>query len=447
MLSVPSITPTKLRSAILIVLSSISVFSFAQINSPYSRYGLGDINPSGNVLNKGMGGVSTAYMDYQSVNFLNPASYSRIGLTTFDVSLEVENRTLHNKAKTDKFSSANLTFNYITVGLPLNKKGTWGMALGLRPSSKINYKIEARDRLIASQTLNDSVLSIFEGSGGSNKAFAGTGFKIGGVSIGANIGYHFGQEELSTRRIFINDSIPYYRSNSANSVSFGSFFAETGLQYDAKLGKNGFLRLGATYALSSKLKATKDLTRETFNYDQNSGAPLRLDSIFEAKDISGNIQYPASYSVGFAIGKTDTLTKTEKWMIGFQYDATQWDDFSIYGQKDQVANSYMVRIGGQITPNIFSEKLAGRLTYRAGIYFGKDYVNVQNIQLPVYALTFGAGIPVKRQSFYSRQYTTINLGFEVGRRGNNNNTISENMFKFHIGLSLSDIWFQPRKYQ
>ncbi|MEO7312122.1 MAG: hypothetical protein ABIX01_17095 [Chitinophagaceae bacterium] len=447
MLSVISTTSTKLRSALVLVLCIFSLFSFAQINSPYSRYGLGDITPSGNVVTKGMGGISTPYGDYQSVNFLNPASYSRIGLTTFDVSLEIENRTLHNQAKTDKYSSANLTFNYLTVGLPLNKKGTWGMAFGLRPMTKINYKIESRDRLITQQTLNDSVMSIYEGSGGTYKGFIGTGAKFGGLSIGTNIGYQFGQEELSTRRIFVNDTVSYYKSNSANNVSFGSFFAETGLQYDGKIGKTTFFRLGATYALKSTLKGNKDVIRETFNYDQTSGAATRRDSVYEATGIAGDIKLPQSYSAGLVIGKTDTLTKTEKWMIGVQYDASKWSDYSFYGQKDQLANSYMVRIGGEITPNILSTNAAGRLTYRAGLYFGKDYVNAQNIQLPVYAVTFGLGIPVKRQSFYTRQYTTINLGIEVGKRGNSTTAVTENIFKFHIGLSLSDIWFQKRKYE
>ncbi len=446
MLSVISTTPTKLRSALLTVLCCVSLFSFAQINSPYSRYGLGDINQSGNVVNKGLGGVSAAYMDRQSVNFLNPASYSRIGLTTFDVSLEIESRNLRNSAKTDKYGSANLTFNYLTIGLPLNKKGTWGMAFGLRPATKINYKVESLERLNVAQTLKDSILSLYEGSGGSNKAFIGTGFKIGGLSLGGNIGYHFGQQEISTRRIFI-DSVPYYKSNSAQSTSFGSFFAETGLQYDAKLGKNGFFRLGATYALQHILKANQDLVRETFNYDQTSGAPIRVDSVFVATGVTGDIKYPKSYSVGFMIGKNDTLTKTEKFMLGVQYDATAWDDYSFFGRKDQVKNSYTVRVGAQLTPNIISENLAGRINYRVGFYFGKDYVNARNIQLPVYAATFGLGIPVKRRSFYSNQFTTINLGFEVGRRGDNTSSLSENIFKFHLGLSLSDIWFQKRRYE
>ncbi|MEK7225992.1 MAG: hypothetical protein AAB221_09945, partial [Bacteroidota bacterium] len=49
---------------------------FSQDNSPYSRYGIGDIVPNTNILSRGMGGVSAAYSDILSINFSNPASYA-----------------------------------------------------------------------------------------------------------------------------------------------------------------------------------------------------------------------------------------------------------------------------------------------------------------------------------------------------------------------------------
>src|SRR5215213_4195328 len=48
----------------------------AQDNSPYSRYGLGNLYPRMNVINRGMGGVSAAYSDIFSINYNNPASYA-----------------------------------------------------------------------------------------------------------------------------------------------------------------------------------------------------------------------------------------------------------------------------------------------------------------------------------------------------------------------------------
>src|SRR5215204_2426995 len=49
---------------------------FSQENSPYSRYGLGDIVPNTNVISRGMGGISAGYSDVLSINYNNPASFS-----------------------------------------------------------------------------------------------------------------------------------------------------------------------------------------------------------------------------------------------------------------------------------------------------------------------------------------------------------------------------------
>ena len=48
----------------------------AQDNSPNSRYGLGDLTPGTNIINRGMGSFSAGYSDPLSINFNNPASYS-----------------------------------------------------------------------------------------------------------------------------------------------------------------------------------------------------------------------------------------------------------------------------------------------------------------------------------------------------------------------------------
>ena len=453
MLSVPS-TTTKLRSALLIVFTSASLLSFAQINSPYSRYGLGDLYPGGHIINKSMGGLTAAYSDIQAINFMNPASYARIGefpfvrtgQVTFDISTEIESRTLHNLDRSAKYKSSNFNFNYLAVGIPLSKKRKWGMAFGIRPETKQNYKVESRDLYTNTQTLKDSIYTLYEGSGGSYKAFIGTGAKFGGLSVGVNFGYHFGQSEISTRRIFINDTVAFYKSNSANNVSFGGMFGQLGLQYDANIGKAGFLRLGGTYDLKHNLDAKQDIIRETFSYDQTTGAPTSLDSVYKAAGANGTIKYPQSYSVGLFFGSRDTLYKFEKWMIGIQYDAQSWNDYTSYGQKDQVANSYMLRIGGQIRPSLTGTSFFSRLTYRAGFYTGKDPVKINNVQVPVYAITFGAGIPIRNPVYYSQLSTTLNVGFEIGKRGNNTTLISENIFKLHIGFSLSDVWFNKRKY-
>lgn len=67
----------------------------------------------------------------------------------------------------------------------------------------------------------------------------------------------------------------------------------------------------------------------------------------------------------------------------------------------------------------------------------------------MYAFTFGASFPVRKYgySLYSGQYTTINTSFEIGARGNKNNSLRESFYRISLGLSLSDIWFIKRTYQ
>ena len=45
------------------------------------------------------------------------------------------------------------------------------------------------------------------------------------------------------------------------------------------------------------------------------------------------------------------------------------------------------------------------------------------------------------------QATFINLAIEYVKRGNNDNQLKENLFRFSLGFSLSDIWFIKRKYE
>ncbi len=84
----PLVSTTMYKKINLLGIVCLCWLSFAQAqneNSPYSRYGLGDYVPQQNILNRGMGGVSAAYYDFNTINFINPASYGRLQATTLDL--------------------------------------------------------------------------------------------------------------------------------------------------------------------------------------------------------------------------------------------------------------------------------------------------------------------------------------------------------------------------
>lgn len=439
------------RNLVIIVLIALPFFSKSQENSPYSRYGIGNLTPSGNIFNRGMGGISAGMADPTSINFLNPASYSNLIYTTFDVGADFASRTIRSTNPQASFTSKNAIISYLQFGFPLlngNKKAikknmSWGLNFGLRPISKINYKIENNRRI----PNIDSLQTTYEGSGGVNEAFIGTGIRFKNFSIGLNAGYAFGNKDYGTRLIFINDTVPYLKSNSATTTHFGGGFLEAGIQYNIELKKNQNLNLGAFGKLKQTYTGTQDILRESFSYNSNTGNPDKLDSIYQSSGIAGKVVLPSSFGVGFSVTKF-TENHIDKLVYGADFEMTNWNNYSFYGQKDAVKNNWMTKAGIQYYPaNSGSRKYWNFVKYRAGIYFGTDYI-AANRNLPLYGITLGGGFPLKiKRSFYETQYSLMNVALDYGNRGNNNNLIRENIFHISIGFSLSDVWFNRSKYQ
>jgi hypothetical protein len=418
----------------------LSLTGISQVNSPFSRFGIGDLYNSRNVSSKAMGGIATAYTDQQSINFINPAAYSKIGFVTFDVGIETEVRTLTNADESESFQSANMIFNYATLGVPLlkNKKKNetlWGLAFGLRPVSRVRYNIQSFGRIGGI----DSIQTEFRGTGGLYRGFLGTGFSVGGLSLGINAGYTFGQQDINTFRSLPNDSVFNYTANFNSKTSLNKFSVDAGMQYELKLSKKHLIRIGANGNLGGDIKAERDIISQT-SFLNSTGTADSID-VVERSKVFGNYTLPASYTIGIA------FETVNKFFLSAEYEQTKWTDFRNFGRSEQLADANMLRVGAQFIPQaIGSRNYFKTVAYRAGFFTGKDYVSAGGQQLPLWGVTIGAGLPVKRYNAYSTQFSTINTSFEYGRRGNSSTLFNENYFRINIGLALSDIWFIKRQY-
>jgi hypothetical protein len=404
------------------------------INSPYSRYGLGDVVPSQNILTRGMGGISAAYWDPVTINFQNPASYSRLIRTSLDVGLELDNRTLRAVDPPRKFNAYSPTISYVQFAFPIKRNGGWGVNLGLRPVTRINYKIERLSFVPGP----DSINSLFTGSGGAYEAQIGTGFSLfKNLSIGINAGYLFGSKDFSTKTTILNDSVFHQMGNDEVKSNYGGVVANAGIQYRAKLSKAYFLRLGAYGNLKHTFNGSRDKIVETFQYNSGTGAPVTIDSVYHETDVKGDVVYPATFGAGII------FEKDLKWLIGVDYNTTQWSDYRFFGEAEPVRNSWSMNIGAQLFPTL-GNSYWRRVFYRAGFSLGTDYISVDK-DLPKWSASVGLGLPM-RPPAYSNQFSVINLTLEVGQRGNKQNLIRESFFNIGVGLSLSDIWFLKRKF-
>ena len=433
----------------------ISLTSTAQENSPYSRYGIGDLVPNQNIINRGMGGISGGYSDYQSINTINPATYGNFSAyypltggmrplnTVFEIGSETDIRVLKNTNPAKKFTNTNALFSYLQIGFPIaskkmERKGiNWGAVIGFKPISRINYNIEKRER-----TSIDSLFTQYQGSGGATQFFIGTGVKIKKFSFGINTGYMFGNKDYNTRLTFINDTVDYYRSNSATKTHYGGIFLNAGIMYEIGLKHNGALRLGAYGSLKQNLKASQDIIRETFVYDANSNDRFRVDSVYEKPGIKGTLVYPSTFGFGFT-----WIEGAGNWLAGADFETTMWKDYRFYGQPDFLQNNWTIRAGAQYLPyrvNSPTKKYLKTVRYRAGFNYSPGYLKLGTTNLPEYTATIGAGFPLTGR--FLGEYVILNTALEVGSRGTKSNLVRDNTTRFSIGLSMNARWFEKRKY-
>lgn len=452
-----------IRLTTLLVLVCFVSTSKAQINSPFSRYGIGnEIYHSQNASSQGMGGFTAAYTASmngnfgQSVNFNNPASYSSLYMTTFDLGVNLTNATLQRENPTLRYKSAYFIPNYLTVGLPIDKVRKIGMAFGLRPISQINYSI-VEPKLLST---GDSLFNNYMGQGGLNQAFIGFGKGWKNFSLGFNTGINFGKKNIENIKTFQYnpDSTAFYQSKASTTTMMSGVFFQLGamgeytlksINHTKTTDKTEYtLSYGGTFTLNQNLSAKQDELRTTGAYSTTQEIPL--DTVSLTSNVPGTVNLPASYTLGVALHKKEVSNRGvyDQWVLGLEYNGANWkDNYKFYGQSDLLANASMVRLGLQFCPNAFDyESYWSTVVYRAGFFTGKDYINFDGNGLNVSAITVGAGLPIRKYRSYDYQFSLINLALQFGKRGSSSNSYQESFFQFTVGYSLSDVWFNKRKY-
>lgn len=415
-------------------------FSYAQTNtnSPYSRFGLGDLQYGGFANNVPMGGIYNALQNDTTAPYLinasNPASHASVRLTVFDFGIR---SSITKMETTDKdFTSNQTALAYMALAFPVAK--WWGASFGLLPYSNVGYKIY-------DQKVQDSIGTVnysYEGEGGINQVYFGNGFRKKNFSAGVNVSYLFGDLTYFSRDSFPSGSY-FLNSKLSQKTRVSDLHYSFGVQYRQQLKKNWSLTLGATGSFNSDINNKQTTFAATYKND--FGNEVIKDTVINREDVKGHLMIPMMVGGGFVIKKGD------KWLFGADYSMQDWSSFSLLGQQNVLKNSQRMAIGMQFIPN----KNAGtkdayfkKIFYRIGARYTNTYLELRNTPLKDYAITFGAGLPlrkVKIGEMYSQ--SVINVGFEIGRRGTTDNLlILEKYINGFISFTLNDRWFIKRRY-
>ncbi|MFC2100886.1 hypothetical protein ACFLRZ_03550 [Bacteroidota bacterium] len=411
------------------LLSFVNLHSQIRISSPYSRYGIGDIQINNTAKILSLGGTSLAYRSPYNVNYANPASYTAFDSTSFvfEGSLITHLSTLETSSLTQEsnFTSlGNLLFGFPITG---RLKGSFGLI----PYSSVGYKISD----VGSSPYVGNVEYTYEGSGGINRFYIGQSYRINKkLSIGINASYLFGTLE-KTRSAYFPDSVYVMNSRIINSTIVRGFYFNYGLQYIKVFENKFFVSSGIVFGSAAKLKAKDDILAYTYQ-QSTSGDIYIIDTVDQKTNQEGTIKLPADYGIGLMIGNA------EKWMLGIDYTWQNWKNYSYYGGEDSLQNSSKISIGGELVPKYSSiSKYWKRIHYRFGAKYEKTYLELKGNQLKEMAVSIGFGFPLRRS------LSTFNVGVEYGTYGTTDqNLIKENYFKISISFSVYERWFIKPKF-
>jgi hypothetical protein len=423
----------KVNSIFFCLLLAMVLPAMAQItsSSPYSQFGLGDLKGSFLPQNRGMAGLSQGLRKptlYDNINLANPASYSTLQLTTFDVGASMDIRELSKTGITGK-KQFNSTLSHITFGVPVNRFSA--VSFGLLPYTDLGYKF-SNSGLVDTNKVN----YIYAGEGGVSKAYLGYGFKLGkNFSFGFNMAYLFGNLTQSRAFEFADELTSVFNSRTQYSNAVGGLSYDYGLQYSTDLNSESKFIFGYTGNAGGSINSKNNIVTTRYKKDVLGNELATTDSTFFAEGAKNKIKMPISHSAGFAFEKTNS------WLIGADINYSRWSDFREGSANPGLNDSYGIIVGGQITPDANSVSGYFKLIdYRLGFKYDKTFVQVGNNDINQYAVTFGFGFPLprNRSSFYK-----INLSTEVGNRGTlANNLVRDRYVNIHLGFTLNDKWFQ-----
>ncbi len=455
------------KKLVFLILSAFTTISYGQTitNSPYSRFGLGEMQFQGFADQRGLGQLGFAQRDALNISLLNPASYSALKMTNFRFGARSGFGEIKQGDQVLDVNSASLA--YLVLGFQINKQKDWGVVFGMLPYSSVNYNIQFNNTDTSIGDVNNSI----NGSGGLTRLFLGTGKEFGDYfSVGVQGSFLFGQKRAERITDF-PDASPFldFKESTTDFVRGASVEAGAQAYFPGKFIRKTsiagtdstktstrrdttFIRhnFGLNYSLSTNLDVKRDqfsrtiLIRGTQEYTRDT---VQFDG-----GIGGKYTLPSSIGFGYMLNESN-----QKWRLGVDYTMTLWTEYESSFGSQKLKDEHQVSLGGAFRPSLDFNSKKNRLfkntEYRIGGFYRTGYLELENNTISEYGISLGFGIPLKIRTVnedfrFQTVISSLNVSIEYVKRGTlNNNLILEDYLNFGFGVSLNDKWFNKRKIQ
>lgn len=450
---------------LLLVCSTVLYFQSTAQNlsqSPYGRYGIGDLSGTVQPQVTALGGGTSAITDSAYISLDQPASLR--SLSRGQIAFEAGFSGTANRYTTigNKSSGRNGGFEYFSLAFPVFKQ-FWSAGFHLRSLSNAGYVL--RDT-ISDPAGNEAHLNYRASGGFSAFGFTNTLKLSRDINFGFTFRYLFGKLDYSSE-VFYPSNDFVHNSVATRSTRLNDF--------DLTLGATALHRFRRPKPKTVEVKDSTGVVTVT-KMERDSMHLLFGVTFSPERNIRSGMSYLALSFLNTTMGAMDTVHYIQnrdgeiilpmragggitlrncynRWLATVDFAYTDWDRFRNFGLIDSVRSAYRISAGFQWIPRP-EEKFPGnvpyfsRVRYRLGGFYSDGYLRINNKAIPEYGISFGIGLPIVLRTYGLRSATSlINITLSAGKRGKMpDNILAEEYLRLGIGFSLNDRWFNKRKY-
>ena len=388
-------------------------------NSPYTRYGLGDLSDQIFTNNSAMGGIGYGLRRSNEINPMNPASYSSVDSLAFMFDMGISLKASNYKEKSYKTHTTNSSFDYLVMQFRLHPR--LGLAFGFTPFSTVGYNFTVTDPVVGKEDVK--VMNNFTGDGGSHNVFLGLGFKIlENLSVGTNIGYFYGKQTYKTTAAFSDQADATINYNRRRIKSYK---IDLGVQYTQNINENDNMTFGFTYGLGHDLNVSEYKGMQITDGE-------RYNQVDE-KVFHGGYSLPHSFGIGVAYKHKRKLT------AGFDYTLQKWSKAKFDNKEGMYNDRTRLAFGLEYVPNIIGRNYLNKIAYRVGTYYTSPYLKTPQGDGPKeYGVSAGFGFPL----YLFQRRTVLSITGQYSRlKPSVEHLLQEDRFVLKLGLTFNEAWF------
>ena len=287
----------RLLITIVLIFMGLPLAAQNNTNSPYTRFGYGDLGDRSFGAGRAMGGVGYGLRSPKQINPMNPASYSCMDSLTFLFDFGVAGQLSWFDDGNSRQHDINGNLEYIALQFPVHRR--IALSVGLLPYSYVGYQF-GTVRNEAGVTFTES----YEGSGGLSDLYGGISIDLWKkrLAVGANFGFLFGNITHEQVVLMSSEGTGAYNTSRSQELRIRDIKMDFGIQYTHPFSRTESVTLGFVFSPKNSLNADSYQLTQSYTSSGSDSEIIQSDTIRNRA-----FGLPNSYGVGLSYVKQNKL--------------------------------------------------------------------------------------------------------------------------------------------